>query len=101
LNEHTYLPIGILFIKTTIMKHLVKKIAGKAFFTVLMLLSCVISVLAQGTTTTTTRTEQSVTIQPWVWVVGAAVFILILVAIVRGGKGRDVTITKTTTNSDI
>jgi heme/copper-type cytochrome/quinol oxidase subunit 2 len=84
------------------MKHLVKKIEGKVFLTVLMLFTCVMSVLAQnGGSTTTTRVEQSVTVQPWVWIVGAAVFILILVAILRGGKGRDVTITKTTTNSDI
>ncbi|HEX5150956.1 MAG TPA: hypothetical protein VFW07_05880 [Parafilimonas sp.] len=85
------------------MKQLMKKTAGKVFLTILLLFTCMISVLAQdgGSTTKTTRVEQSVNVEPWVWVVGAAVFILILAVIVRGGKGRDVTITKTTTNSDI
>ena len=72
------------------MKQLMKTIAGKAFLTVFMLFTCVISVLAQssGTSTTTTRTEHSVSVQPWVWVVGAAVFILLLVALTRGSGRR-------------
>jgi len=90
-------------IKTTIMKQLMKTMAGRAFLTVLMWFTCMISVLAQRgeATTTTTRTEHSVSVQPWVWIAAAAVFVLILVAVLRGGKSRDITITKTTTNSDI
>ena len=88
------------------MKQLIKTVFAKVSLTVLALFASVIYVLAQdasgsSSSVTTTHTEsQTWYAQPWVWIVGAAVFILLLVALVSNNR-RDVTVTKTTTESDI
>ena len=89
------------------MKQLIKTVFAKLSLTVLALFASVIYVLAQdasggsSSSVTTTHTEsQTWYAQPWVWIVGAAVFILLLVALVSSNR-RDVTVTKTTTESDI
>lgn len=91
------------------MKQLCKMTNIKTFVTILILSLIQTLLFSQsdnGSTksvTTTTHTEtQTWYLQPWVWIVGGAVFVLLLVALLRGGGKTDrVSVTKTTTDTDI